>query len=143
MSRPSRITHRFVDTIPTDIDEGVLYVSIPYTTAVHRCLCGCGNKVTTPIRPKKWHFGFDGETVSLNPSIGNFSFDCQSHYWIERGEVLWSYDLSKSQIEKLRRRERPTQRQTSTALAETSWSNNRAEPDIKGLLAKLRALRRR
>lgn len=106
MTRVTAIEHRFVDTIPKELDEGVLYISIQYTTAVHRCLCGRGNKVTTPIRPQKWHLEFDGERVSLDPSIGNFSFPCQSHYWIRSDRVYWSDQLSKSEIDRLRIREK-------------------------------------
>jgi hypothetical protein len=32
---------------------------------------------------------FDGKTISLDPSIGNWSFPCQSHYWITSSEVRW------------------------------------------------------
>jgi hypothetical protein len=32
---------------------------------------------------------FDGETVSLSPSIGNFEFSCQSHYFIRKNLVVW------------------------------------------------------
>lgn len=32
-----------------------------------------------------WTLIFDGDTVSLDPSIGNWSFHCQSHYLIVRG----------------------------------------------------------
>jgi hypothetical protein len=34
MSRPVRITHEFVEFIPKERQERVLYVSIPYATAV-------------------------------------------------------------------------------------------------------------
>jgi hypothetical protein len=44
-----KIKHKFVEFIPKEREEGVLYVSIPYATAVHNCFCGCGLKVVTPI----------------------------------------------------------------------------------------------
>ena len=31
---------------------------------------------------------YDGETVSLSPSIGNFQFPCKSHYWIRENRVI-------------------------------------------------------
>jgi hypothetical protein len=37
MSRPVRIKHEFVEFIPKERQEGVLYVSISYATAVHNC----------------------------------------------------------------------------------------------------------
>ena len=32
---------------------------------------------------------FDGRTISLNPSIGNWSYPCRSHYWIKGNRVVW------------------------------------------------------
>jgi hypothetical protein len=78
MRRVTQLRPEFLDEIPKTLDEGVIYISIPYTTAVHLCCCGCGTKVVTPIRPHRWRFTFDGENVSLSPSIGNWSFACQS-----------------------------------------------------------------
>lgn len=79
----------FVEFIPERLAEGVIYISIPFTTAIHQCCCGCGKEVVTPIRPEHWRLIFDGETISLDPSIGNRSFPCQSHYWIRESKVRW------------------------------------------------------
>jgi hypothetical protein len=43
---------------------------------------------------------FDGETVSLDPSIGNWSFPCRSHYWLERGGVRGALQWSTAEIER-------------------------------------------
>lgn len=82
MKRQTKIKHAFVDEIPESLDEGKLYASMKYATAVHRCFCGCGNEVVTPFTPTDWSICFDGETISLNPSIGNWEFRCGSHYWV-------------------------------------------------------------
>jgi len=34
--------------------------------------------VVTPLSPTGWSLIFDGETVSLYPSIGNWNFPCRS-----------------------------------------------------------------
>lgn len=81
------ITFKFVGFIPEQIEEGVLYISIEYCTAVHKCICGCGNEVVTPLSPTDWELRFDGKTVSLNPSIGNWNFECKSHYFITRNSI--------------------------------------------------------
>ena len=81
------LVHRFVEYIPDQIEERVLYITMQYRTAVHNCVCGCGNKVVTPITPTDWSFWFDGETVSLYPSIGNWSFKCKSHYFIRKNKI--------------------------------------------------------
>jgi len=84
------VTHRFVEFIPEVIEEGILYISIEYCTAIHKCVCGCGNEVVTPISPTDWRLTFDGKTVSLNPSIGNWNFECKSHYFIKKNKILHS-----------------------------------------------------
>lgn len=81
------IKHEFVEFIPDVIEERTLYVSIECCTAIHKCVCGCGNEVVTPLSPTDWRLTFDGKTVSLYPSIGNWSFDCRSHYWIENSQI--------------------------------------------------------
>lgn len=82
--------HEFVGFIPAELQEGILYVSVQYAIAVHKCACGCGNKVVTPISPVDWQLLFDGESVSLTPSIGNWQFPCRSHYWIKSNKVRWA-----------------------------------------------------
>ena len=98
MRRLLKIRHEFVEFIPKDREEGVLYISIAYATAVHNCFCGCGTKVVTPISPVGWHLTFDGETVSLSPSVGNWSFACRSHYFIRKDAVVWACDMSEDEI---------------------------------------------
>jgi hypothetical protein len=81
------LQYKFVEFMPDEIEDGTLYISIEYCTAIHKCVCGCGNEVVTPLSPTDWEFAFDGKSVSLNPSIGNWNFECQSHYWIVRNKV--------------------------------------------------------
>ena len=53
-----KIAHRFVEFIPDQIEEGILYISIEYCTAIHKCICGCGNEVVTPLSPTDWELEF-------------------------------------------------------------------------------------
>lgn len=106
MTRRETIRHEFVETIPDHLQEGVLYISIPYATALHRCMCGCGAEIVTPLSPTDWELIFNGQTVSLSPSIGNWSYECQSHYWIRANRVRWSRRMSKRQIERIRELDR-------------------------------------
>ncbi len=84
------ITHKFVEFVPEDIQDGVLYITITYCTAIHKCVCGCGNEVVTPLSPTDWELIFDGKTVSLSPSIGNWNFPCKSHYFITKNKIRYS-----------------------------------------------------
>ena len=86
----SDIRHEFVSEIPRHIEPATVYVSIEYTTAVHLCACGCGNEVVTPLSPRDWNLTFNGDTVSLAPSIGNWGLNCRAHYWIRDDTVVWA-----------------------------------------------------
>jgi hypothetical protein len=84
------LIHKFVEYIPEKLEDGVIYISGPFATVVHKCCCGsCGNKVVTPISPTDWKLSFDGDSISLEPSIGNFQFPCKSHYYIKHNKVEW------------------------------------------------------
>lgn len=93
----------FVEFMPTKINEGILYVSMQYSTAVHKCCCGCGNKVITPLSPTDWKLIYDGVSISLSPSIGNWNFECQSHYWIKSNKIEWSEKWSHMEIDRGRK----------------------------------------
>ena len=93
------ILHKFVEFIPDELEYGVLYITVKYRTAVHQCVCGCGNKVVTPLSPNDWKLIFDGKTVSLSPSIGNWNFDCKSHYWITNNNICHADRLNEKQVE--------------------------------------------
>jgi len=99
MQREIILKHEFVEYIPEKLEDGTVYVSIAFGTVTHKCCCGCGNEVVTPLSPTDWELTFDGQSISLYPSIGNWGFKCQSHYWIKRNRVKWAYRWSKKQIE--------------------------------------------
>lgn len=100
----SSLAHTFVDTVPHHLDDGVLYVSMEFRTTMHLCACGCGNPVILPLRPTAWSLIYNGETVSMRPSVGNWSFPCQSHYWIRDGNVIWGRQWSAAEIKAGRQR---------------------------------------
>jgi hypothetical protein len=99
MTRKMRLTHEFVDYIPNVLEEGKVYVCVQFATVVHKCCCGCGREVVTPLSPTDWQLAFDGETISLYPSIGNWSYPCQSHYWITENRVVWARRWSRAEVE--------------------------------------------
>lgn len=101
MPRLSRIQHEYVEFIPARLEEGQLYISQKYRTATHLCCCGCGMEVVTPLNPAKWQLSDHGASVSLYPSIGNWSFPCRSHYWISHGRIRWAGAMSDRQIRRV------------------------------------------
>lgn len=92
----------FVESIPEDVPEGVLFISTKFETVIHKCCCGCKTEVVTPLAPAEWRLTYDGETVSLYPSIGNWSFNCQSHYWIKKSKIIWAERFSSLEIKQVR-----------------------------------------
>jgi hypothetical protein len=121
------LAHEFVESIPDQLKDETLYVCMTFGTAAHKCCCGCGREVITPIGPTDWQLLFDGEFVSLDPSIGNWSFACQSHYWIRQNRVLWAPRWEKNEIEAGRAYERSAKEKyfnrgkIATAQSETFW----------------------
>ncbi len=99
MDKVKILTPEFVDAIPANIEQGKIYISMEFATAVHSCCCGCGMEVVTPFSPTDWKLIFDGVSVSLSPSIGNWSFPCRSHYWVTNNQIRWSGDWSQDQVD--------------------------------------------
>ena len=93
-----KLEHRFVEFIPKELENDVIYISIRFKTIVHKCVCGCGNKTVTPLSPTDWRLIFNGKYISIEPSIGNWSFPCESHYWIINNHVEWASKWTNSEI---------------------------------------------
>jgi hypothetical protein len=106
MMRHARLQHRFVEHVPERLEPGVLYISMEYGTAAHSCCCGCGEQVVTPFTPTDWKMTYDGETVSLSPSVGSWTLACRSHYVIKQGKVIEAGSWTDEQVAAERRRDR-------------------------------------
>lgn len=96
----------FVEFIPRELEEGVLYISEKYKTASHKCACGCGEKVVTPLSPVEWQLLKLRGKVSLSPSIGNWNYACKSHYLIKSNKVVWAGAMSSRQIALVQKKDR-------------------------------------
>ena len=104
--KQTTVTPQFVELIPSQLQEGKLYISEKYGTAIHKCCCGCGQEVVTPLSPAKWQLRRHGDAVTLYPSIGNWNFTCQSHYWIRQNRVEWARPMSEQQVRLIQERDR-------------------------------------
>jgi hypothetical protein len=92
------IRPQYVESFPGDLEDGVLYISRKFRTACHRCCCGCGTKIITPIRPTEYRLTEREGLVSLHPSVGNWNHPCESHYVIRDNCVLWAEGMTKAAI---------------------------------------------
>ncbi|EGR2703827.1 DUF6527 family protein [Vibrio parahaemolyticus] len=99
--RVKQITPVFVEFIPELIENGKLYISDEYEIAIHKCCCGCGEEVVTPLSPVDWQYTMTSNGISLFPSVGNWKYKCQSHYFIRENGVLWAKGMSAAQIKKV------------------------------------------
>lgn len=103
--RRKTITPEFVGSAPRELRDGVIYISDRFRTALHKCCCGCGREVVTPLNPAGWSYVQEGETVTFKPSIGNWSFPCKSHYLIIRNQIVWAETMSARQIARVKARD--------------------------------------
>ena len=81
--------HTFVDSIPITLQDDVIYVCIKHKIVAHMCACGCGHRIDTPLDPNEWKLSYNGESISLWPSIGNWDIPCRSHYFITNNKALF------------------------------------------------------
>ncbi|MBB6125669.1 DUF6527 family protein [Sphingobium subterraneum] len=106
MIRYTELEHRFVKSFPEPLVPGILYVSMEYGSVAHSCCCGCGAEVVTPLTPTDWNITYDGEAISLHPSVGNWTLPCRSHYVIRRDKVIAAPPWSDAQVAAERQRDR-------------------------------------
>jgi hypothetical protein len=93
-----RLELRNVETMPRELEPGILYVSRTFCTAAHLCACGCGSKIRTPLGPTEWSVEDAPGGPTVHPSIGNWQKPCRSHYVIRRGEVEWAGQWSDAEV---------------------------------------------
>jgi len=100
------LEHRFVEAFPEPLEPGILYVSMEYGSVAHSCCCGCGEEIVTPLTPTDWNIMYNGETISLHPSVGSWTLPCRSHYVIRENKVIVAPPWSERQVDAERKRDR-------------------------------------
>jgi hypothetical protein len=119
--RPTSLKPLFVEFVPEALDDGMLYIAMGHRTVVHKCCCGCGSEVVTPLDPTQWKLIYDGR-VTLHPSVGSWNLPCRSHYWIQENTVRWAPRWTDVQIAAAR-----TSQRHSTA---RYYAGNGTKPEI-------------
>lgn len=128
------LQHKFVKFIPQNLIQGKIYISIEYKTVTHLCACGCGEEVVTPITPTDWKLTFNGSSISLHPSIGNWDFKCNSHYWIQENKVIWAGKWDKKQIDLGKKQDELNKQQHYNSKSSSVQSQEKIK---KGLFSKI------
>jgi len=128
--KQSQLSYEIVEFIPEQIREGVLYVSMRYGTAIHKCCCGCGEEVVTPLNPTDWSIQIEHNKLTLLPSIGNWSFTCQSHYFIKKSKVVWAGRMSQQLIDRGRAYDRRAKAQYFEDVNRKKALSQQAKPSV-------------
>ena len=103
--RIGTIRPTYVESFPKTLEDGVLYISRQFRTACHRCCCGCGTKIVTPLRPTEYSLTDVSGRISLHPSIGNWNHPCRAHYVIRSGHVVPAGHMGQTEIDEGRARD--------------------------------------
>ena len=91
MNKINELKPVYVEYMPKDKEQGILYISKKFGLACHLCACGCGVNTVTPIGPGEWSLSNDSEEITLRPSIGNFNGErpYHAHYYITKNKIQW------------------------------------------------------
>jgi len=120
VKRINNLQHQFVEGFPEKLEPGVFYIAIDFASMSHLCCCGCGQEVITPLSPNDWMLIFDGESITVNPSIGNWSLPCRSHYFIRKNQVQWAENWSDEKVRKGRENDLIAKRGNTNVIVQTS-----------------------
>ena len=103
-------SYGFYDFIPETLEENHLYISMKYRSISHLCPCGCGHKIVTTLSPIRWKLTYDGESISLHPSVGNWELPCKSHYWIKNNNIYWANSFDDREIVRVRKKDQKSKK---------------------------------
>ncbi len=140
---PTDVEWRFVEYIPERLEQGVIYIAAEFGAVMHLCLEGCGERISTPLSPAQWALTFDGETISLWPSVGNWDLPCRSHYIIRKNHIIWAGQWSDKAIKAGGLDDRLAAEMHFTADAEESPVPNATRSRIQRIFDQLRDRRKR
>lgn len=78
----------FVNLMPDHYEQGEVYISEPYKTSKHLCLCGCGDMVVMPLNRELFpetHWGLVKEANGRVSFLGSvLQHPCEAHYIITK-----------------------------------------------------------
>lgn len=100
------VTPEYVEQFPEHLDEGILYICEEFDVTAHKCCCGCGEDVYNKLSPARWRLiKMPDGRISLEPSVGNWKYSCQSHYWIRNNRVIDAGQMSARAIRAVQQRD--------------------------------------
>ncbi|WEX08943.1 DUF6527 family protein [Chelativorans sp. AA-79] len=126
----------WVERIPTQMQEGVVYHTEEFELAGLLCACGCGHRITllVPDSHQVWN---EGGYATIRPSVGVFDAPCKAHYVITAGNVQWLPAFTSAQAANIMHAQ--IARHVATDAKPATWWKG-AKAAVLSLLSKLRAL---
>ena len=76
----------WVEDMPERMEAATLYISVKHRLTEHLCACGCGTEVSLHLGRSEWRLIYDGDSISVWPSVGNWRLLCNRHYVIQESE---------------------------------------------------------
>ena len=111
-----------MEDMPGVMEPGNVYISPKHSLTEHLCACGCGVEVSLPLGRTEWRIEYDGDTVSIRPSIGNWRLPCRSHYVIQENKTVWCASWTAEEIAAGRKEDRlELQKDMDRTRKERSW----------------------
>ncbi len=91
MNRINELIPQYVEFMPSELEDGKLYISEKFSIAIHLCACGCKRKTVTPLGDGEWSLSKNNDKITLRPSIGNFMGETpyHAHYYITDNQIEW------------------------------------------------------
>ena len=86
MTSEIALKHEFVEFIPDELEQGTVYVSIRFATASHLRL-RLWKQGRDAYPPDRLDVAFRRQDHLLEPLNRNWSFPCQSHYYIRKNAL--------------------------------------------------------
>jgi hypothetical protein len=86
-----------VERLPAALADNVVYVSEEFELAALKCACGCGHRVNLMLGDGHRVNDVEG-LADVSPSIGVWDAACRSHFWIDKGRVVWADRWSDAEI---------------------------------------------
>lgn len=99
------IQSKYVEHVPDQLKEGIPYIRERFRICSHFCACGCKEEVVTPLSKAEWHLTRDGHLLTIDPSIGNGNYDCESHYCIEENRSSWVHKMRAHGVKRVQQRD--------------------------------------
>ena len=82
-------TQKCEDT-PEKMNSHIIYLIDDWSLAF-KCPCGCSSNIYLNILPDaspKWSYKIKNRKINISPSIRRKK-GCKSHFWIEKGKIVW------------------------------------------------------